>query len=230
MSGQAFRALLVATWRERLSRPMALLVSLLVCAAMSGGAVMSGRSLQDPAVALVLILGAGSVGRDVSSGVLALLLTRPVVRTTYLVAKWSAVSAAVTTLAGAALVAQTLILRSKGVDISGGELWGALFGSLTSAAGLAAVLVLFSVLVPGVADVGVWVGLSLIGSLLQRALPLRAATEWHDFLQPTLSWSATFGATPISWFGLTSYLSTVTLCLCLGALALNRKEISYASG
>ena len=74
---------------------------------------------------LGLILAAGSVGRDVSSGVLALVLTRPLVRTTYLLAKWTAVSTAVAALACATLAVQTILLRSRGVDISGGVRWRA---------------------------------------------------------------------------------------------------------
>jgi ABC-type transport system involved in multi-copper enzyme maturation permease subunit len=227
---QAFWALVVATWRERLSRPVALVVCVLICAATSGAAISSGHSLNDPTLPLALILGAGSIGRDVSSGVLALLLTRPLQRTTYLMAKWTAVTAAVAGLACLTLTVQTVLLRSKGVDISGGELWSAAFSSVTSAGGLAAVLVLFSVFMPGAADIALWVALNLVGFLVQRVLPMRVHTEWRSFLQPTLAWASTFGATSISWFSLSSYLSTVTLCLCVAALALNRKEISYASG
>jgi ABC-type transport system involved in multi-copper enzyme maturation permease subunit len=230
VNATAFRALVFATWRERLSRPVALIVCVLICIATTGSAVTAARVLQDPTVPLALILGAGSIGRDVSSGVLALLLTRPVVRTTYVVAKWTAVSALVVALGCLTVAAQAILLHWRGDDVTVRELSETLFGSLTSGVGLVSVLVLFSALLPGLADIGLWVALTLVGFVVQRLLPIRVHTEWHAFLQPTLGWAATFGATPISWFGLTSYLSTVMLCLCLAALALNRKEISYASG
>jgi ABC-type transport system involved in multi-copper enzyme maturation permease subunit len=230
VNGQAFWALVVATWRERLSRPVAAVVCVLICGATSAAAVTGGHSLEDPTLPLALILGAGSIGRDVSSGVLALLLTRPLRRSTYLMAKWTAVTTAVAALSCLTLTVQTLLLRSKGIDISGGELWTTTFSSVTSAGGLAAVLVLLSVFMPGAGDIALWVALNLVGFLVQRVLPMRVHTEWNDFLRPTLGWASTFGATPISWFSLSSYLSTVTLCLCVAALALNRKEISYASG
>ena len=230
MNAPAFRALVVATWRERLSRRMALILCVLICVATSGSAVTASHVLQDPTTVLALILGAGSVGRDVSSGVLALLLTRPLARSTYLLAKWTAVTAAVAGLGCLTLVAQAVLLRWRGVDITGGELWGAVFSSLTGAAGLASVLALLSVLLPGFADVAAWAALNVVGFLLQHWLPIRVHTEWRGLVQPTLGWTSTFGATPISWFGLTTYLSNVTICLCLAALALNRKEISYASG
>jgi ABC-type transport system involved in multi-copper enzyme maturation permease subunit len=230
VTGQAFRALVVATWRERLSRPVPVAVCILICFATSGLALTSTHGLEDPTLTLALILGAGTIGREVSSGVLALLLTRPVVRTTYLLAKWTAVAAAVAALACLTLVAQTILLRSHGIDISGSELWVAAFSSASSAFGLTAVLLLFSVFLPGAADIGLWIALNLVGFLVQRVLPMRLHTEWRNFLQPTLGWTSTFGATPISWFSVFSYASTVTLCLSLAALTLNRKEISYASG
>ncbi len=230
MNGQAFWALVVATWRERLSRPVAAVVCVLICGATTASAVTNGNGLDDPTLPLALILGAGSIGRDVSSGVLALLLTRPLTRTTYLMAKWTAVTAAVAMLSCLTLTVQMLLLRSKGIDISGGELWSTAFSSVTSAGGLAAVLVLFSVFMPGAGDIALWVALNLVGFLAQRAMSMRVHTEWGNLLHPTLGWASTFGGTPISWFTLSSYLSTVTLCLCAAALVLNRKEISYASG
>ena len=103
MNGQAFGAVVVATWRERLSRPIALIVCVLICAGVTGSAITADHTLQDPTLVLSLILASGSVGRDVSSGVLALVLTRPLVRTTYLLAKWTAVSTAVAALGCATL-------------------------------------------------------------------------------------------------------------------------------
>jgi hypothetical protein len=223
-------ALVSTTWREKLSRPIVVVLCVLLCVVQSAVAISASRDLSDPAFILAMVLGAGSVGRDVSSGVLALILTRPIVRTTYILAKWLAVGGAAAILSLLTLVAQTLLLRGKGIDISIGELLSAMFGATTSAFGVTSVLVLLSVLIPGVGDIATWVALGLVGYLGRNALPQRFSEEWRGFLQPSLEWSSTFGATPISWFALSSYLSTVTLCLCLAALALNRKEVSYASG
>ena len=229
MRGQALWALIAASWREKLSRPVVVVLCVLLCVAQSAFAV-SVKDLQDPVVVMVLVLGAGSVGRDASSGVLALVFTRPLVRATYVLAKWMATSVAAAALSWATLVAQTVLLRSRGIDVSAAELFGALFGSFTAGCGLASVLVLLSVLIRGAGDIALWVGLGLLGFLAQKALPLRISDEWRALLQPSLGWASTFGATPIGWFALTSYLSTVTICLTLAVLAINRKQISYASG
>jgi len=34
----------------------------------------------------------------------------------------------------------------------------------------------------------------------------------------------------VPWFAIVSYLSTVTLCLAVAVVVMNRKELSYASG
>jgi hypothetical protein len=230
VSGQVFRALVAVTWREKLSRPIVVVLCVLLCVAETAGAITARHDLDDPVLILTLVLTSGSVGRDLSSGVLALLFSRPIVRTTYLLAKWLAASTAAATLSSLTLIAETLLLRSRGIDISSAELSGALFGSFSTAFGLASVLILLSVLLRGVGDIAMWVALGLVGYLTQRVLPQRVSEEWHAVLQPSLGWASTFGARPIAWFALASYLSTVTLCLCLAALVLNRKEISYASG
>jgi len=230
LKGQVLWALVTVTWRERLSRPVVVALCGLLCAAQTAFAVSGSHDLEDPVLVLALILGAGSIGRDLSSGVLALLFARPIVRTTYVIAKWTAVSLAAGTLGCATLIVQAVLLRSRGIDISAAELFGAAFASLSTACGIASVLVLLSALLPGVADIAAWVGLGLIGYLSQRALPLRVSEEWRALIQPSLGWSSTFGATPIAWSAIAAYLSTVTLCLCLAALVINWKEISYASG
>jgi ABC-type transport system involved in multi-copper enzyme maturation permease subunit len=222
-------ALVSATWREKLSRPIPLVLCLLLCAFTTGFAVSVTHNLEDPALILALLLGSGSVGRDVSSGVLGLLFTRPLRRSTYVLSKWLAVSSAAATLSTLTLLAQALLLARHGIGVPAPELWAAIFATLTAVLGLCSVLVFFSVLVPGVGDVALWAALSVSGLLARKVFPLRVTDEWQSLLRPTLGWTSTFQSTPISWFSLFSYLSTVTLCLLLAVLAANRKELSYAS-
>ena len=118
MKGQVLWALVTVTWRERLSRPVVVALCGLLCAAQTAFAVSGSHDLEDPVLVLALILGAGSIGRDLSSGVLALLFARPIVRTTYVIAKWTAVSLAAGTLGCATLIVQAVLLRSRGIDIS----------------------------------------------------------------------------------------------------------------
>ena len=221
--------LVSVTWRERLLRPFFGTLVVVLCASQIPMAV-ARESLEDPVLILVLLLGGGSVGKDVSSGVLPLLFTRPLVRTNYVLTKWLALASAIAILATATLLAEAAWMAHRGAGLPGAEIAGAVFTSVTSAFGMTAVLLFFSVLVSGYSDVLLWIGLLFLPSLAHRYVPRRVAEEWRMFLHPSLDWGVTFGGASISWFRLSSYLSTVTLCLCLAALAANRKELSYASG
>jgi ABC-type transport system involved in multi-copper enzyme maturation permease subunit len=220
-------ALIVATWRERLLRPAVGILCLVFGATQVTMAEMSAE-LADPTFVFTLLIVAGSIGKDVTSGVLPLLFTRPVIRSRYVLAKWLSVGAAVAVLSGLTLVIEALFLARAGKALPVGEVAGAIFRSATAAFGGASVLVLLSVLVSGFSDALLWIGLGALPFLLHKYIPQRVSDEWHAFLNPELDWSATFGPS-VAWFPLFSYLSTVTLCLCLAALAANRKELSYAS-
>jgi len=222
VNASALWALVSATWREKLARPIVLVLCVLICIG-HASFVVSSHELEDPATPLALILGAGSIGRDVSSGVLALLFTRPLVRARYVLAKWLAVSVAAGVLAAATLLVEALILGRQGEGVPGAELAAALFASATATCGLTAVLVLFSTLLPGLGDVALWTALLLVMAVARGRLPQRVAEECQALLQPQLAWGST-------WFAILSYLSTVALCLCLAALVANRKELSYAAG
>lgn len=216
-------ALVVATWREKLSRPLMIAIFGLLCFSQTIYSVTSSHELEDPVLILTLMIGAGCVGREVSSGVLALLFTRPFARSNYVVAKWLATGAAAGTLSAVTLLVQAVLLARGGAGVPAADVGAALFEAYTTAFGVSAPLVLFSTLVAGFGDVAVWSALAVIGSVIQRRVPLRFAEEWRAALQPELHLGAT-------WFATFSYLSTVTLCLCLAALVVNRKELSYAAG
>jgi ABC-type transport system involved in multi-copper enzyme maturation permease subunit len=233
MTAPAWRVpwtLITSTWREKTSRPLTVVLLLLLCATQTAFAVSTEGNLSDPVFILTLFLASGCIGREVSSGTLGLLFTRPIRRSTYVLSKWFAASAGAAVLAGATLTVQAIVLNQKGIAIPGAEWAAALFHTLTSACGLTAVLVLFSTLLPGVGDVVLWGSLSAVGYLGQRFLPMRITDEWRSLLQPALGWTSTFQSRPIAWFALTSYLSTITLCLSLAVLAANKKDLSYASG
>lgn len=221
---------MIGTWREKLTRPVVLVVCGLVCVTESSLAVSVSRAVESPAPILTLLIAAGSVGRDLSSGVLALLFTRPLQRSAYVFAKWVAVSGAAMILSCVTLAVQAVLLAQQGNAVSGAEIWAAMFASATTSFGLSSVLVLFSVLIPGVGDVAAWGALMLLGFLSRRVVSPRFGEEWKAVLQPELAWNAGGGTGLSSWLPVISYLSTVTLCLYLAVVAVNRKEISYASG
>jgi ABC-type transport system involved in multi-copper enzyme maturation permease subunit len=212
-----------ATWREKLSHPVLVVLYGVVCFSYTTMAVTGTHALEDPTLFLTVFVAAGTIGREVSSGVLPLLFTRPIVRTDYVIAKWLAVSLAAALLGAVTLLLQAALLARGGAGVAGGEIAAAVFQSASVAFGLASVLICFSVLVPGAGDIAVWLGLSLLAGALKSRLPARVHEEWQALLSPQLDWGA-------SSFAIVSYLSTVTLFLCLAALAANRKELSYAAG
>jgi ABC-type transport system involved in multi-copper enzyme maturation permease subunit len=222
------RALTVATWRERLLRPIFAVLCLMVALTDVTSARLMGE-LQDPALLLTLLIAGGSVGRDVTSGVLPLLFTRPLVRSRYVVAKWIASASAPALLSALTIGIEAIVLARAGQGVAGIEIADAIIKSVTLAFGISSVLVLFSTLVTGFADVFLWFILSALPSLAHKYIPQRFGDEWHAFFNPSIDWAATVGP-PVGWFGLVSYVSTVTLCLGLAVVAINRKELSYASG
>jgi hypothetical protein len=106
-----------------------------------------------------------------------------------------------------------------------------------ASAGLCAVMVLFSSLVGGIGDVGLWLVATVTGAVtgvagaaLKSPWLSRAADELQRTISPKLELAFLAGASRFSWFETLSYLSTVTLCLALAIVIVNRKELSYASG
>jgi hypothetical protein len=222
-------ALVRATWGEQLSRKPFVVLCLIYAVAETIGAVQA-HELADPTLLLTVLLGAGSIGRDLTSGVLPLLFTRPLTRATYVLAKWLAVSSVAAIGGLLALVIQALLLSHRGFGPAGSAIGAALFGAVSTAAGIAAVLVFLSTLVSGFGDLGLWMILRLAGFLAGRWLGPRFTEEWGALVTPSLSWETLSGWDAGAWFRLVSYLSTVTLFLCLAVVVANHKEVSYATG
>ncbi len=184
--------------------------------------------------AFAFLLGAGILGQESSSGVYQLLFARPVRRWEYVVSRWLAVCAAACALVIAQVALVCLVLASKGLPETR-DLLVLVADQMLSAAGTASVILLFSAFLSGVGDV---LGVVLtaiaaqvvggIGQMRQNEALMRAGAEIGRFVSPQLETAALLrGAVP--WFDVCSYLSTVTLCLCVAVVALNRREISYAS-
>ncbi|HVP39334.1 MAG TPA: hypothetical protein VMS93_09150 [Candidatus Saccharimonadales bacterium] len=185
----------------------------------------------------VLILGAGMVGQDVTSGVLQGLLARPVRRSEYLVSRWLAVAlgSAFLTLLLAALGYLIAAARGNAADL-GPVAVRACEGVLTDF-GVAAVLAFFSSWMNGLGDLAVFLMASLGAQLCEGIGSIKPAWEWvarvgREFdgcLSPRLDLTQALGP-GVSAFAVVSYFSTVTLCLALAIVILNRRELSYASG
>ena len=232
--------LILAMIRQRLRSPIRMgLLFLLVVAPLGLMTFTPGPRLIDPSSTfmLVLILGAGMIGSDVSSGVLQLLFARPVRRVDYVLSRWLATGILAAGLALIQLILSVLIIGGRHEPLP--NLPNILFFAgqhVSIAFGGAAVLAALSSVVPGFGDLALYFLLFMVSGLVQM---LGSSTRFKFFgpmgaemlstLVPSLDLAPLFGGAP-SWYDLVAYFSTLTLSLLLATIALNRRELSYASG
>jgi hypothetical protein len=183
-----------------------------------------------------LVLAAGMIGQDLSAGTLQLLLARPVTRTSYVLSRWAGVALGATGVALVQIGIASLLLSARGMPPDARALLVVAGNTVLVACGAAAVMALLSSLVPALGDIFLLAALftttiPLIGVGQVRGWPalLRAAEEVQRTLYPKLDLAPlVHGAAP-SGFEVVSYLSTVTLCLAVAIVVLNRRELSYVS-
>ncbi len=233
------RTLIVAFLRQRFTSPIRLgLIVLSTLFPLGGVAIMGSLSmLSGIAGPLALIFAAGAIGQDVSSGTLQLLLVRPVTRPGYLFNRWLGALIGSLGLTLLMFALGTLALMLRGQPPAAGELLRMTLESTATAAGNSAIMIMLSTLAGGLGDVGLYF-LSLI--LLQMLVAVgqfehwawlqRASSELQGVLSPQLSFAWLLQHTPVSWFALASWASSITLALAVGVARLNRRELSYAAG
>lgn len=233
------RTLIVAFLRQRFTSPMRLGLLMLVTVFPLGAAAFMGTlaPLAGVASPVALILAAGAIGQDVSSGTLQLLLVRPVSRPSVLVHRWLASVIGTVGLTLALLALGTLALLAHRTHPDGLDLVRMLLEATCSAAGSAAVMVMLSTLVGGLGDVGLFAATLILTQMFLGLATLehwevvaRACSEVQGTLSPQLSWEWMQHGTAPSWFAVTSWASTVTLALAVGIARFNRRELSYAAG
>jgi len=233
------RTLLVAFLRQRFTSPMRVGLLLIVTVFPLGAAILANNlaTLAGPASAIALILSAGAIGQDVSSGTLQLLLVRPVSRPSVLLHRWLASVIAAVGITIVLLLLATLALLAHKTQPNALDLVRMVLEAACSAAGSAAVMVMLSTLVGGIGDVGLFVAAMIVTQMFSGLAMLehwdalaRACNEVQGVLSPQLSWAWMLHGTPLSWFAITSWASTVTLALAVGIARFNRRELSYAAG
>ena len=231
-------ALWLALWRQRLTSPVRMVllaalvfVPLLLVAAMRGVGFTPLGDVQG----IVLLFAAGLIGQDVSTGVLQLLLARPVRRWESVIHRWLAAAVAATAVCWVqALIAWGLMHLHGGAPRIE-DLLTFLAGRFFDVFALAAVITLLSSLMGGLGDLAIYllctIMLGIMGGVAQTA-------GWHavvpviqiasDFLNPKIEMAQIRAGAP-SWYAIASYLSSVSLALWLAVVTVNRKELSYAS-
>lgn len=232
------RALLWHFARNRAQSPMRLMLFFLAFAPPVVMALIA-RSLQPVnagAGIFALIFTAGAIGQDVSSGVLQLLLARPVARTSYVLSRWltGGVIGAVLGLAQLALC--VLMLLSRGATPDPSTLLRLVLENAIAGFGTAAVMVMLSSLVNGLGDVALWVTGLMTTQILGMAATAKqwkwleqAANELRAFLQPELPLGWISGIGDPDYTGMIRFFLAIAIGLTVAVSVMQRKELSYAA-
>ncbi|MBI3535775.1 MAG: ABC transporter permease subunit [Deltaproteobacteria bacterium] len=192
------------------------------------------------------ILGAGLIGRDVSTGTLHLLLTRPIIRYRYVLVKWFALSFLATTICWLNFFLGIGIIRIfQGESIVTHVLLGEMINVLIYSFGTASLVAAFSSLLPGHGDLGLWFSLFLIfQGAIQLLIYLKIYATMFvkvglEILLPGYNFvdynSGKLSEILAKWSGFDMYLfglawlAIMLVYLSLACWALNRKELSYGS-
>jgi len=226
----------VATLRERFSNPIraATLLGLAlfpIPIALVDPRPNSSASFFHPL--LTVTLASGILGLEFSSGVLALVFTRPISRRVYALSKWMAVTATAVILSLAQLLAVLLILRVRYDSFEPDALGPRLVERVLVAAGTSAVLFL-SALGSGLSDLAVW-GLASVAAQTFRTIGfvnrddfwIRLGESLQFLLAP--GWGMASGTSPaMSLPELLAAVGITAVALALAVWVLERREITYA--
>ena len=232
--------LVLSFLRQRLTSPMRLVLLGLGFFSSLGIAVVTRQvgTLEGASTWFALILAAGAIGQEVSSGVLTLTFARPVSRASYVFSRWAGAGGFAAALGLVQIIAGLMAIVARGGTMPGGADLAALaIECVLLAFTAAAVMVMLSSLVNGLGDVGVWAIGSTVSALMgaiaqakQWTAIGRAAEEVQLVLMPKLHVGWIFGAGDPQVFALVSVLSTLAASLAVAVWVVNRKELSYAAG
>jgi ABC-type transport system involved in multi-copper enzyme maturation permease subunit len=232
--------LVVSFLRQRLGSPLRLVLlgfmffsPLMVVAVTKQVATLAGT----PAM-FALVLAAGAIGQEISSGVLTLTFARPVTRAAYVLSRWAGAAGFAAALGLTQVALGLMAIAARGGSVpAAGEVAGLVVECVLTAGAAAAVMVMFSSLMNGLGDVALWALASVTGGLAgmvgqAKNWPalVRAASEVDLTLMPKLQAGWLFGLGDPQVYALVAVLSTTTAALAVAVWVVNRKELSYAAG
>ncbi|MDQ5857243.1 MAG: ABC transporter permease subunit [Acidobacteriota bacterium] len=180
----------------------------------------------------VFVLAAGSVSRDVSSGALQMILSRPIHRTEYLFGRYLGILAAyaaflAVTGASAFVAVKAIPSGASALSLPGLAVAGV--GAFFAGSLQAAILLFFSTFLPGIADL---LGLLMLYLILNlppwKAAWLReAARLGRENLIPTVPWNEVLRGDGILGVATGRWVFATCLYLALAAVVFCRRELPY---
>jgi ABC-type transport system involved in multi-copper enzyme maturation permease subunit len=196
-----------------------------------------------PSVALaVLLLAAGSVSRDVSSGAIQMILSRPLKRSEYLFGRYFGTLLAYASFLIAAVAVAFLLGRlflsasplAEGPPFSWPAAGREAVAEFFAGALLAAIVLFFSTFLRGWGDVLALVlatillgSMQALGSALNRPALVKAGRIAVENLHPTPDWSHVIAGHDIVSGPTSQYFLALASYLALATLVFNRREFSY---
>lgn len=208
------------------------------------------------ALPCVALLGAGIIGRNVTSGILSVLFARPMRRYSYVLTRWLALSVASSALCLILLSIEQIAAMAAfpGIVPDFNTLSQAV-ARISMCFGLSATLVMFSAIFPSTLDVCIWVMLSFASNVITElshiepylisqmycndfnrriaefVVPIckELAIPVQSLVSPYIDLSYLTHTGAVSWYAVFTYLSNIGLCLLIAIAIMNRKEVSYAS-
>lgn len=186
----------------------------------------------------IFILAAGSVSRDISSGALQMILSRPIRRTQYLFGRYVGILASYAIFLVAtsliALIVVGLLLprapRAVFAELPASVLAAASGSAFLSGALQAAILLFFSTFLPGIADLLGLLLLYLVLNLpqLSRASALRRAAETaRENMLPAVPWESVLRGDGVLGAATGRWVFALIVYLALAAVVFSRRELPY---
>jgi len=181
----------------------------------------------------ILVLAAGSVSRDVSSGALQMILSRPIRRTEYLFGRYVGILASyglfLAVTSGLIFLVVHLAKVNAREDASPLSLALLAGEAFANGAFQAAILLMFSTFLPGIADL---LGLLVLYVVLHlppgKSAWLRdAADAARENLLPQVSWNEALRGDGILGSATGRWVFALTVYLALAAVIFSRRELPY---
>jgi hypothetical protein len=234
------RTLIESLWRERLTSVPRMALVLASMSLNMLNSLLTGAGPPDAASSalyLVIVLGAGIIGRDVTSGSLHLILVRPVRRSEYVLSRWVGLSLLVTTFALIQLGFTTMMAVTHGTVPPLNLLLLYFAEQLLLTLGASAILVFLSTLLGGNGDI-VLLAAGLLGAGMATVIGTGAQVPWlvtvgtelGQLLVPHIDLSAmAAGESQDPSRYLAYWVISVVVGLTMAISVIRRRDFSYAS-
>jgi ABC-type transport system involved in multi-copper enzyme maturation permease subunit len=206
----------------------------------------------DLAIFFVLVWGVGTIGRQLHDGTMSLVLSRPITITQFVYSKWFAVGIASSITAVFQLLSELTVAYAQTPDINLSEAITNGVERVAVCFGLSAVLMLFSSMVTGVKDLGLYlmlflasVGMEMVTELKPDSASnvlIKNAIEFavycahslygllNALLVPKMDLQMFLSTGIIPYAHVTLYLAIISASLSLAIYLLNRRDLPYGSG